>query len=67
MDQQSLLEMKQSALQSIATLEKLSVGASPEEMSIIDKMLTVSRNNFEIAEIALSCHQMVGNTLANVA
>ena len=54
-------EKKQSALQSIYRLEQLAVGASPEEHSIIDKLLIVARNNIEIAEIEYSCQLIIEN------
>lgn len=62
MDQYKLMQnKKRSALESIARLEKLAIGASAQELSIINKMLAVARNNIEIAEIEYSCHLIIEN------
>lgn len=54
-----LIETKQTALERIARLERLSEGASPQVLSIIDKMMAVVRSNIEIAELEYSCHQII--------
>ena len=62
-----LVETKKTALERIARLERLAVGASPEVLSIIDKMMAVVRSNIAIAELEYSCHQIIANARRRAA
>lgn len=54
-------DKKRAALESIARLEKLAIGASDQELSVINKMLAVARNNIDIADLEYSCHLIIEN------
>ena len=60
---QSLLEMKLSSTTAIAELESLKMGASAEELSVIERLLIVERNNVKFSDIALSCYDFCGSAL----
>lgn len=66
-DIKTLLDMKESALQSIAQLESSAIGAPPEILSIIDKMLQVARSNIQCTDIALACQRLADNAHRRVA
>lgn len=58
---QNMHDNKQAAAESILRLEKLAIGASPQELSIINKMIDVAKNNIEIAELEYSAHLIIEN------
>lgn len=65
--QKMLHDKKQASRQTVARLQALAVGASPEVLSIIDKLIAVAEADLQLADLEYSCHQIIARARSQAA